>query len=150
MTIEKSLFGTTRKIPEQGERFWGPDVTDILVDLIAGANGTLTQIGTIVVPALPSTNTTLAASATLTPTYPVHRVSGSGGAVTLDATTAIADGSVNGQKLIVRGTSATNFVTIPDGANTDLNGDMILEQYHQIELIWSTSASAWIELARNA
>ena len=98
---------------------------------------------------LEPTDTTLADGATLTVTHPVHRVQGDGGAATLDGTTAIADGTTDGQKLILFGVSDVNTVTIEDAANTKLNGQVILTDGDCIELYWDSTNSIWREKGRN-
>ena len=39
MTVSKTLFGSTFRIPETSERPWGPDVTAGLTDLVIGFEG---------------------------------------------------------------------------------------------------------------
>jgi hypothetical protein len=92
------------------------------------------------------TTATIADAATLTPFTTVHRISGTGAAATL---AAIADGSVDGQWLCLVGNDNTNTVTINTGANTTLNGQVVLTLGDVIFLIWDATASVWQEVARN-
>jgi hypothetical protein len=96
--------------------------------------------------ALPSTSITLAANSTLTATNSYVRVTGSGGAaVTLSATTAIANGNTSGAVLVLEGTSDTATVTIPTGANTVFPASRTLGLNDTLTLIWN--GSDWVQLA---
>lgn len=150
MSISKTLYGVLRIIPQTKERQWGAQVTSILADLIDGVDGTtvlLTNGNGILKPSIVSQ--TFAASATLTVSNGLHRVASTGGAITLNATTAIADGEADGVIVIIVGTSNTDTVQIPNGANTRLNGAMILGQGDIIALTWNNTDSVWEELYRN-
>jgi len=147
MTYSKGLFGQNYDVPEAGDNNVGPAATAILDDLMDAADGGFGRTpGLVIIPRLPSTTTSLAASATLTRTHPVHKVSGSGGPVTLNATTAIANGTVDGELLILQGDHATNTVTIQNNANVRLRGDITLRQYETLELRWDTAIGDWVEL----
>lgn len=150
MSISKTLLGATRLVPETGETGWGSEVTQILVDLIdiAGVSAEKLAGGNIVI-VLPPTTATPAAAGTITPTSNYMRVSGSGGAVTLDTTTPIAAGEFDGQLLELEGTSNTNTVTLRDSGNADINGDITLSDGTTIGLRWNDSASEWRERFRN-
>lgn len=148
MGTPKTLYGATRTVPATGETGWGSDGSNFCDDLIDGVQGTTALKGSVVVPySLQKTPETLAASATLTPTHPEQLVSGSGGAVTLSVTNAIADGSQVGEVFKIKGTSASNTVTIPDGANTKLNGAAIIGLNTYLTVEWD--GSDWCEVARN-
>jgi len=150
MPLNKTLFGTTRAIPITDERGWGAVVTSVLADLIDAVDSfgflTGTDVGLL---RFESTTTALAAGATLTPTHPVHKVAGSGGAVVLDATTAVADGSVAGRLLPLFGTDDVNTVEVPAAANTQLNGPCILTNGDALEMFWDATLSAWRERNRS-
>ncbi len=92
-----------------------------------------------------SATTTLTNGATLTPTTGYMRIAGSGGAVTLNATTAIANGSESGLILILEGTSAGNTVTIPNSANTIIGANRTLGLNDTLTLIWN--GANWVQLA---
>ena len=149
MSVSKSLWGGTATIPQKGETGWGNPTTTLLVDIVdwleslgfltAGDKALLTP---------EVTDSSLAAGATLTPLTPIHRVQGSGGAVTLDATTAIADGQKDGQILILIGDHATNTVTVPNGANTDIETAATLSLNRSLFLQWDAGQSLWVEVAR--
>lgn len=87
---------------------------------------------------------------TLTPTATVHKVGGSGGARSLNSTTAITSG-IDGQILILKGDSNTNTLTVPDGANTRLAGNQaaILGDGDVLTLMYSSSESDWVEVSRS-
>ena len=92
-----------------------------------------------------SVTTSLTNTATLTPGSGFVRISGSGGAVTLNATTAITSGSGTGLILVLEGTSDVNTVTIPDNANTRLAASRTLGLNDTLTLIWN--GSDWVELS---
>ena len=150
MSQNVTLFGTVYAIPETDERNWGNTMTNFSVNLGNGVDGAifLTSTGKALV-LEESTTTTFAAGATLTALTPVHKVEGTSGAVTLDGTTAIADGQVDGQMLRLIGTSDTNTVTIDTGANTRMNGQIIITLGDVITFRWDSTASEWQEVARN-
>lgn len=148
--IPKTLFNVARQVPETREQDWGDQVTGILDDLIDGAEAALTRDGSgNLLPKAPSASNTLASLATLTPTAAVHKIQGSGGAVTLHATTAIADGTADGQLLLLQGAHAANTVTIPAASNTNLNGPCTLGLGETLYLRWDLALSAWYEITRS-
>lgn len=150
MPTPKTLHGSTVNVPIKDETDWGSEVSGYEATLIDSVDGAtlLTSTGVTLVK-FEVTTGTLAASATLTATHPIHRIAGASGAVTLDVTTAIADGQVDGQLLILKGTNDTNTVTINDAANTNLNGPVTLTAGDQIELWWDSTGSEWTEIGRN-
>lgn len=148
MSISKSLFDQVRLVPETDETGWGNEVTNQLVDLLDGADAILHQDGSDnILVRFQAASSSLAGSATLTPTSPVHKVVGSGGAVSI---TAIASGNKDGQLLVLIGTDNTNTVRVPYSATVLLNGDCILGDGDVLKLQWSTTASAWVEVGRNS
>lgn len=150
MSITKTLFDTSRQVPENEEEGWGGNVTGQLGDLLDGADRILLKSGSNVLTRSQAASNTLAGGATLTQTAPVHRVQGSGGAVTLSATTPIAAGVKDGQELEIEGDHATNTVTIPGSSNTTaLNGDAVLAKYHVLRLRWHHADGKWIERGRS-
>ena len=151
MSVTKELFETSRLVPETNETGWGAEVTGQLCDLLDGADAVLCKDGSSnIYLRLQDASSTLAAAATLTPSRPVHKVGGDGGAVTLNATTAIADGTKDGQVLVLVGTSNTNTVKIIHGANVQLNGNVTLAQHDVLRLVWSDTVGDWVELGRNS
>ena len=149
MALSRSLFGTARTFPQTPEVDWGAQMTAWVDDVNYAIDSLMMLVGTQGVLALTPKTEALAAGATLSPANPWHRVSGSGGAVTLDGTTAISDGAKDGQLIIVMGTDNTNTVTIPDGANTELAGPVTLAAGESIGLIWDATTSAWTETRRS-
>lgn len=82
----------------------------------------------------------------------VRRVSGSGGAVTVNATPfGNSASTTDGVMIVLRGTDATNTVTLQ---NSDtqygaiLNGDITLRVHEQIALMYDSTAERWIEQYR--
>lgn len=149
MSYNKTLFGNTVSVPEAGNSGVGPAATAILDDCIDGVDQSFTMVSGVVLPRRQSTTSVLAGAATLTQTHPLHRVSGSGGAVTLSGTTAIANGTIDGQWLILVGDHATNTVTIQNGANVQLTGgDVTLNQFEAITLEWNSTQGDWQEISR--
>jgi hypothetical protein len=149
MSIPKTLFGETRQVPETEEEDWGPEVTEQLSGTIDGTDNLACLSGANVFPRRRAAASTLAAGATLTPTKPVHRVQGTPGVVTLSAVTAITDGAEDGQEVRLVGDHAASFVTVPDGANTALNGPVTLELGESLDLAWDAAASVWRETGRS-
>lgn len=149
MAFQETLFGTTRNIPATDERNWGAQVTSVLLDLIRSADALGFVVGEEGLLRVEGGGMLLADGATLSPTKSFHSVSGDGEPATLDGTTAIADGVVNRQVLILVGASDENPVTIPNGANTKLNGSVTLGQGEAIFLMWAQSSSYWHEIARS-
>jgi hypothetical protein len=73
-------------------------------------------------------------------------VQGSGGAVTVTATSQISAGTVVGQIIYVIGTSDTNTLTLSDGSGLSLNGAITLYNHSVLALIWD--GTLWNELFR--
>lgn len=150
MSTAQDLWGTTRQVPVTDEINWGGEVSAQLLALLLGMDETTFQIASgSVVQIAQSADSTLAAGATLTQTAAVHLVQGSGGAVTLDGTSAIADGEADGALLRLEGAHATNTVTILDGANTSMNGLVELALGDAISFRWSDALSVWQEQSRS-
>jgi len=72
---------------------------------------------------------------------------GSGGAVNITVNPQVAAGTAIGQRLILRGCSDTNTVTLEHGTGLSLNGDCVLASGSVIELLWN--GTVWDELSRN-
>lgn len=150
MATSKTLHSDTINIPETDEVDWGAEVSayqatfaeDLDAICYQDADGNVFN-------RITWTTATIAAGGTLTPASTGYRLSGSGGAVTLDGTTAITDGEKDGQLLTIKGTSDTNTVTIDDAANTDMNGQIILGDGDVIRFVWDSTSSAWVEEYRN-
>jgi len=147
MSITKTINGTDYEIPERKEKRWGAQGTaylsalgDAVALLLGGPSGSPVLAFSV------ATNT-LAASASLTATKPIHRLTGSGGPISLDGVTPIVAG-VQGQILILTGAHATDFVTILDSGTVDLNGDVTLELGRSIFLIYNSTRAVWEELFR--
>ena len=151
MSTEKTLHGNSVTVPAVGDTNWGANVgTGILVPVIDGVDATTYKTGSNTFAKTSPADSTLASSATLTPTSSHHRVQGSGGAVILDSTTAIADGSVDGQILFLEGAHSTNTVEVEDGANVDLPGGVVLglgSETRSVTLVWNSSRSVWVKHA---
>lgn len=149
MGIPKTLYGQVRTVPVTEDEEWGDDTTSQFIDVIDGAEGTSLKKSSVVIPKVVNKAAAVyAAGGTIAPTHPEHVVSGDGVAVTLSAVTAIGDGSAVGERLVIRGNHATNFVTILNGANTLLNGSVTLELNDYIELEWN--GADWVETNRSS
>ena len=95
--------------------------------------------------------TTYANDATVACTYSLMRIAGDGAATTLDTDPAIADGSYDGQILILQGCHDTNTVTIADACNTALSGNVnfTLGLGDMLVLVWDAGQSIWWEQTRS-
>lgn len=72
-----------------------------------------------------------------------------GGAVTMTSNPTIADG-INGQILILRGSHATDTITLTDGNGMQLNGNITLGLNDTITLYYDGFiANDWIEITRS-
>ncbi len=81
----------------------------------------------------------------ITPTTAYQPIT-STAAVTANATTAIADGTVTGQLLILVNENASDAIIIPDAANTNLSGATTLGNDDTLWLIWD--GADWLELGQ--
>ena len=99
----------------------------------------------------PSADQARANDSTITVANTIVRVVGDGAAVVLDTNPAIADGTADGQLLILQGTSDANTVQIADAVNTALSGGvaMTLGQNDTLTLIWDSGESLWLEQSRS-
>lgn len=149
MSVPKTLYGSTRQIPETDETDWGDEMTALESDQTEGLDEVSWKSTTHKGQKSTSGSATLAAGATITPTRTVMKVQGSGGAVALSAVTAIAPGETDGQELILQGDHAANTVSLVDGANVQLNGNITLGQYECLELRWDSTVGDWIEVGRS-
>jgi len=78
----------------------------------------------------------------------MKRISGSGGAVTASTSTPVADGSIDGQELLLIGSSDTNTLTIEAQGNVDLNGNITFYANTVLSLLWDLTNSKWVEIFR--
>jgi len=95
--------------------------------------------------------TTYANDASIATTNSIMRVAGNGGAVVLDTDPAIANGTYDGQLLIIQGCSDSNTVQIADACNTALSGNVAftLGVGDILELVWDAGSSIWYERNRS-
>ena len=104
----------------------------------------------------PSTLQTLTAATAISADAEKLRVVGSPGAVTLTATPTISAGVADGQRVLIKGTSATLTVTLQDesalaGTTLELEAaTRVLALNSQIELSWDSTTGKWCELAYSA
>ena len=114
-------------------------------------SGTLTQVGRTV--QTPSTLQSLLAASTITADATKIRVVGNGGAVVLVSTPSILAGTADGQRVLIKGTSAANTVTLTDeaglpGSTLQLSAaTRALALNSQIELSWDSTTSMWCEVS---
>lgn len=151
MSIPKTLLGAVRQVFTVGETGWGPETTQILLDLIDSNNITVQKLasGALVLVRNVVLHAALAGGATMTPSASVMRVVSTGGAVTLSAVTAITAGEYDEQLLDVVGTDNVNTVTIPDAGIMQINGLITLQTGTRIGLAWDNGAMLWREITRN-
>jgi len=151
MAISKTLLGTSREIPQSGNKGWGSTMTTVTTDLIDIANvNTDKNAAGNKVNILTVDTQTPASAATLVVNGSLVRISGSAGAVTLNSTTPIANGEFNGQLLELSGINDTNTVTIESGGtNVKMNGDVTLTDGDHIQYWWDNTSTAWQERGRN-
>lgn len=94
---------------------------------------------------VPSSVFVIGSSTTLTPTTSFVNVGANSGDVTLNTTTAIADGGASGEILVLKG-SGLFTVTVRDGANTKLGAvSRALSSGDTLTLIWD--GNDWTELS---
>lgn len=149
MPTAKTLHDDTIQIPITDETNWGAEVSAYQATFAEDLDEVAYQDSDgNVFSRLSVTTSTLADAATLTPASSFHRLEGTSGAITLNGTTAITDGEKDGQTLVIKGTSDTNTVTVNDGANTAMNGNITLVKGDVIEFVWDNTSSEWVERGR--
>ena len=94
---------------------------------------------------LPSADQARANDSTITIDNTIVRVVGDGAAALLDVAPAIEDGAVDGQMIIIQGTSDANTVAIADNVNTQLPGGttITLGIGDIAGFIWDSGDSDW-------
>lgn len=97
----------------------------------------------------PAAVTSITAAGGLTPTSPCHHIVGSGGAVIVTASPAIAAGAA-GQLLILEGTDDTNTVTWNTGNGLHLHSPFTMTDKDTLTLMYDADNSLWCEVSRNA
>lgn len=133
-------------VPSTTGETYGAVLTALNRKFTAGIDGvTFRDDDEVVYPSLKSASQVLLAGGTITPSAPLMYVHGSPGTVELDGSQAVEDGSVDGQLLMLVGDHATQFVTILDGANVELNGtaSVTLQQGATLQLRWNETRSLW-------
>ena len=88
---------------------------------------------------------TVGADATIYPKG-TYQPLNSAAAVTTNTTTAIADGDIVGQLLLLVNENASDTITIDDAANTRLSGNAVLGNDDSLLLIWD--GADWLEIAQ--
>ena len=149
------LFGTNRTLPADGDTNWGEDVRLILQEMMEALDSMATIVSDVPFLFLKTHADPVTAGATITPTKNRHDLTAAS-AVTLGAlsTSVIADGSLDGQTLLLVGTHDTNTVRIDsDFQNVVMNGDIILAKNDAIFFVWDSDndkdSGAWVEVSRN-
>lgn len=125
--------------------------TPTSVESASTVTGTKTFSGQIKVSGLDikvPTATSLTNTAVLTPTAPLHILSGIGGANDTTNTVTIANPTVVGQELtlVVAGAS-TNLIGLADSGNLKLSEAAVLDAYDVIKLV-ATEAAVWVEVEK--
>jgi hypothetical protein len=147
MSVNTPYHGITYPVPETKEKGWGPTVTALIIGFCKDLDALSVPIGTGRTIVFPFTATSVSAGGTVTQATAWHRLNGGGSPVTLSATTAIANGIIEGAFLLLSGSA--NTVTILHGANTTLNGDATLGLNDFLALVWNDADSSWWEVWRN-
>ena len=136
----------------------GIDVSDLSVSL--GTNTTNISTNALVLSSkankiIPSNDTALLATTTLSVIEGIMRVVGSGGAVILTSVPSIADGT-DGQVVIIQGTSDTNLVTFQDKSSLATSGlelsggySFTLGKGDTLQLMYDLGDDTWYELTRS-
>lgn len=76
-------------------------------------------------------------------------VQGGAGGTTASTSTALANGSVGGQEVVLLGRNNSQPLTISGTtANMDINGDMVLGDGNALTVVWDSSNNKWVELNR--
>lgn len=127
--IEKSLDRIVMMVQELSNK-----IATIMVSSLGGFQiltlQTLAALGTITVP---------------TNQRAMGRIISSGGAVILDGTLPLDDGSIDCQELRLLGTSDVDTVQINDGGNISLKGPIIFQKGTVLDLFWDDVESVWVE-----
>lgn len=98
----------------------------------------------------PSADTAITAAGGITVTKPVMRIVGDGGPINITSDPQIVAG-VDGQRVLLQGTSDVNTVTLDDGTGLALSGGVsfTIGQNDIIEFIYDSGESLWIEIGRS-
>lgn len=114
-------------------------------------SGVSSGVANQVIAPTPSSDQSLDNDGTIAVTASNVRVAGNGAAVTLDTDPAIADGSYDGQWIVIKGTHDTNTVTIADACNTRLQGgtSVTLGLGDTLFVMWDAGDSLWDEVSRS-
>ena len=91
-----------------------------------------------------SEDTTVTAAGGLTVTHRIMRVVSSGGDVNVTADPQISVGDIDGQPLIVQGTSDTNRVIFEDGTGLEMSASVTLGNNATLEFFWDSGETLWI------
>ena len=154
-----ALFGTTRTVPAQGDTDWGENVSGILTDLIKAMDKMAYLVGDIPYLVMSKDEQEKddldTIDISVSPERGANRIEVTAvgdDPITLgaDATNVIDDGQIDGQTLLVVGTSDTATIKlISSHQNITLNGDAVLGKGDAIFLMWDLPNSNWVELSRS-
>ena len=118
-------------------------------DIIAQGidDGTDVNLGTTtsdILALTPSADTSIADGGSISPTSSLMRIQGDGAPVTVNS---IANGSKDGQVLILRGLNSTNTVTLQAGGNLVLNSNVrfVIGNRDTISFVFDDAEDLWIE-----
>ncbi len=75
-------------------------------------------------------------------------VQGTGG-VTVTANPRVQAGTVEGQVLVLVGTSDTHWVELDDGQGLEMNGPCRLTNKAELVLVWNATAAVWRQRSQN-
>ena len=151
MAVSQPYRGVTYIIPETDEEDWGDQGTNAFVALLDGGDETeFTSVAlNIVAKRIVGADLLIAAAGTITWTGNHHLVTGTPGAVTVDATTGISAGEVDRQPLRLVGGSDTSTVTLAFAGNVNVNGPIVLRAGYIIDFEWDLTNTEWLEVGRS-
>lgn len=75
--------------------------------------------------------------------WEVIYVKGSGGPVDITANPQIADGSLDGQLIVLIGVDDTDTVTVENGTGISMDGDAVLKAGSSIMFAWDDAGDVW-------
>ena len=72
------------------------------------------------------------------------RVKGGSGGTTASSSTPIANGSIDGQEVVIEGLDNTDTLVIGDSGNVSLNGEKTLGLYSGLTFVWNNTDTKWV------
>lgn len=132
----------------------GVSTPSSVVATTLSTSGNRTEAGRLI--QTPSTIQSLLAASAISADAAKIRVVGNGAARTLTSTPTISAGTADGQRLLIKGTSASLTITLQDegtlpGSTLELGAaTRVLGLHSQIELSWDATLVCWEEISYSA